>query len=884
MSLELYFVPPGNRDFRKTVVEKAVEGMRGPDYSAILYMAPTHHMLRTWQRDFHPHGGQCYVPPRLRSLSRLSKELFSGSGRGRLLSKSLVPIVISGLSGCGMGHATLVAKFISEMKHFFPHDDIPSLRQRLAGLFEELGILEEASRGAFEALDMFEKYKGALDSKGFVDEDDALILSAETAREAAGPEVLVLDGFYEVTPAEFLLIRSLIEKAARTIVSVPVSGPDDDLTYCYSHFIEECFDVRAVTLPPGDAAAGLRYYPAASREEELEAIARHIKSSFVSGRLEELQDVYVSFPELSQYRAMAERVMRRYGVPFNIATAAPLSSKRPYTDILSLLEAVSDDFPRLATARVLTSPHFRSIPGTVRNAVPAIALDAGTIRGRAAWLGALSEAGAEEEGRDLLDRLSALILPDNKATYSVFIDALLKVLGSLGFTPDDGAPEQYEALFRRFREVGEVIDTRVGLAEFTDALRRVLDYHMDDAPEKPGVQVAELTEIRGLEPARLYMGGLKDGDLPARPEMDFILPDSVRSRLGLVDMHRHLKLQGYIFRRLVAAAGSLRLSYPRMEGDKLFIPSLYLREGREAVEKIFGAFSPEEDLTRRPGAPLSEQFGEVTGIRRFRKGSPIRVTDIDAYRACPRRFYIEKVLGLQPPEVREYEIDPMVQGSIMHEVMERLIGPGPGTLEEFTARAGRVLDGVLGRWELEPYFRGLLRETFMNLVPAIHELEESIAQEGYCTYRSEYPLAGEPLPGIRLKGKVDRIDMKDGSALVLDYKTGGAALSSTRTLKEGATLQPFLYAAMLKAEGLRPESVGIYSLKDVRLQRIPAAKDVREGRTLDEFIETCLWYLDATVDSMWGGDFSARPLGEATCRQCHERPYCPYIHGDAHGG
>ncbi len=75
--------------------------------------------------------------------------------------------------------------------------------------------------------------------------------------------------------------------------------------------------------------------------------------------------------------------------------------------------------------------------------------------------------------------------------------------------------------------------------------------------------------------------------------------------------------------------------------------------------------------------------------------------------------------------------------------------------------------------------------------------------------------------------------------------------------------------------------MGIYSLRDIRIQRVPSKRDVKEGRTIDDFIETCLWYLDSTVDAMWAGDFSARPQDEATCRHCHERPYCPYIHRDS---
>ncbi|MEJ2325242.1 MAG: PD-(D/E)XK nuclease family protein [Nitrospirota bacterium] len=100
-------------------------------------------------------------------------------------------------------------------------------------------------------------------------------------------------------------------------------------------------------------------------------------------------------------------------------------------------------------------------------------------------------------------------------------------------------------------------------------------------------------------------------------------------------------------------------------------------------------------------------------------------------------------------------------------------------------------------------------------------------------------------------------------------------------VKRGAALQPFIYAAMLKAEGLSSESVGYYSLKDVRISRVPKNKDLKEGRTLDYFIESSLLYLDSIVGSMRSGDYEARPLSDATCRHCHERPYCPYIQRDA---
>ncbi|MGD8352199.1 MAG: PD-(D/E)XK nuclease family protein, partial [Nitrospirota bacterium] len=533
--------------------------------------------------------------------------------------------------------------------------------------------------------------------------------------------------------------------------------------------------------------------------------------------------------------------------------------------------------------RFLASPHFGAIPEEVRRAVPAMALEAGGLTGKDSWLKAFESRDLGKEGRDIFRSLTSLNTPSNLESYTIFTNNLLNLLKKLGFTSGQ-EQDDYEDVLRGLC----LLDSLPGLKpsslrSVAEGLRAYLGSGAGENEKVPGVHVAPLRELRGLDPEVLYMGGLKDGDLPARPEVDFLLPDSVRTQLGLVDMSRNMRLQGYIFRRLAATAGGLRLSYPAMEGEKLFLPSLFLRGGEPLAESLYGDFSPEEAMTRRPGEPLSAGISELEGIKGRGKGdSAIRVTDIDAYRACPRRFFIEKVMGLDPPEIREYEVEPKTIGSVAHEVMERLVGPPLDGFEAFKQRAEEVLAEVLPKWPLDEYFRDLVRESFLTVLPDIYSLEEDLASEGYRPGMTEHPVRGEPLPGIKLKGKIDRVDTKDGgAAFVLDYKTGAAELSSASTVKRGAALQPFIYAAMLKAEGLSPESVGYYSLKDVRISRVPKNKDLKEGRTLDYFVESSLLYLDSTAYSMRTGDYGARPLSDATCRRCHERPYCPYIQGDA---
>ncbi|PIX89810.1 MAG: hypothetical protein COZ31_00145, partial [Nitrospirae bacterium CG_4_10_14_3_um_filter_44_29] len=98
--------------------------------------------------------------------------------------------------------------------------------------------------------------------------------------------------------------------------------------------------------------------------------------------------------------------------------------------------------------------------------------------------------------------------------------------------------------------------------------------------------------------------------------------------------------------------------------------------------------------------------------------------------------------------------------------------------------------------------------------------------------------------------------------------------SRTEIINKGASLQLFLYAALMKSLGFKVIRAGIYSIKDAKITWAPGKKD---SRTMDAYIESCLKYLEKTISDLRKGDFTALPLNEQTCRNCHERAYCPYV-------
>jgi RecB family exonuclease len=882
MALRIYHLPPGTGGTRNALLGETLGGLEGPDYSRVLYLAPTRHLVERFRREFHSLAGGCYIPPRSMTLRESARNVHYTYGEGIVFPPSLMPVLIVGLTGCGMGTATLAVEFMGELKEHYPGESVQDMKKRVLEAFSSLETHEEASRRAVEALDMIALVEETLGNHGALTREDLFPLAAAMVKEhLEPPDVLFLDGFYEVSPAEELFLTSLIKGARETLVTIPISGSDDDLSYCYSAYLKKYFNVEPAFVPPERPLEPLTYRAVPSMEEEVQDVAREIKADYIAGRRRDLEGTFLVFPRLAPYRSMVERVFQRYGIPVSLPAGGKSLLERPYQDVLGLLEAYLGDYPRSPTAGFLTSPFFRKIPGEIAGKAPRVMLSSGIIKGRGAWVRAFRDAGVDSLERAVFRKLAPLGSPAIKRSYKMHAKALRDVLSALAFVPGgEGDGAGFERALRRLGHLDGVLPEGTDLRGFADALARVLD-ELPEPLEEKGVRVAELKDVRGLEPGVLYMAGLRDGDLPSRPKMDILLPDSVRRKLGLVDLKRHMHLEGHIFTRLAFSARRAVLSYPSMEGDTVFLPSVLL-SGAEEVERAVSPLilSAEEKLLTEGREPFSVHIREASNLRRYSEEQALSVTHIDSYRACPRRFLLEKVLGLSPPEVLDYEIEPLTMGSIIHSVMEMLVDAQSPDLEAMKRDAEVVLEKVLGETALDGYFKELVRETFMGLVPALYEIEDAMRQEGYRFREAEYDVRGEPLPGIVLKGKVDRIDAGAGGEVrIIDYKTGSPNVNSSGVLCRGANLQLFLYAAVLKTLGMRPERVGIYSLRDLGVKWFPTKRDMKKGLTLEDFMTSALRYLEGTVGGMRQGSFPARPIEEQFCRLCHERPYCPFVQG-----
>ncbi len=395
-----------------------------------------------------------------------------------------------------------------------------------------------------------------------------------------------------------------------------------------------------------------------------------------------------------------------------------------------------------------------------------------------------------------------------------------------------------------------------------------------------GVRVVPFERAAGLEPRVLFFGGLNENDLPSVPPIDPLLPEKVKKALGIPYLEYYLDRQKRYFERVLYSSSSdPYLSCHVADGEKIFLPSPFL-DWDQGVSPAALNIATEEDVLLREGAFRQREFSDVLWnvrlpsdkniknalLRHFGQGTFFRVTDIDEYRRCPMRFYIEKFLGLEIERHPEFEVEARLWGKLAHATMENLFRGGDVEPEDMEKKLFDGLEKSLREFPIGDFWSGVAEEIFIKLLPALKKQEKEIRAQGFGPFIVEYPLKTER-DGLRLKGKIDRVDIrkithegKVDQVRLLDYKTGGA---------DSHSLQLPLYIIMWNRDhDEQVEKAGFYSLKNGEINWFPK----RTG--MDTFLRSALKLTEELVEKMRKGIFEPAPFKDTECRYCYHKPLC----------
>jgi probable DNA repair protein len=331
---------------------------------------------------------------------------------------------------------------------------------------------------------------------------------------------------------------------------------------------------------------------------------------------------------------------------------------------------------------------------------------------------------------------------------------------------------------------------RISWKEFLSQLGRTLDETLF-APESHNapIQIAGPAESAGLTADAVWFLGADEDSWPPRGTMHPLLPIEIQREAGMPHATPQLdwELAESITNRILASAAEVHFSFAKQNETADARPSLLVTKLAGDAEDVTPDLMapaaqppltvPFQDSSRIPFPP-----GKVSG------GSSV----LTAQSQCPFKAFATARLAAQDWKPAEAGLTASQRGSLLHAVLHAIwAGPPDGirthadlvNLNDRKAFVAAHVQRTLAR-ELRPHLREVMPRRYLELEEM--RLTELVTQWlEYEAARIEFEVAETEakrtihLAGLTLDLRLDRVDrLKDGSQLVIDYKSGNVSPSS----------------------------------------------------------------------------------------------------------
>jgi len=329
----------------------------------------------------------------------------------------------------------------------------------------------------------------------------------------------------------------------------------------------------------------------------------------------------------------------------------------------------------------------------------------------------------------------------------------------------------------------------MGARDFADLLAALLqgeEVRDRDAGFR-GIMIWGTLEARVMGADLLILGGLNEGSWPEPARPDPWLNRQMRDRAGLLLPERRIGLSAHDFQQAIAAP-EVWLTRAKRSDDAETVPSRWLNRLTNLLKGLpdQGGRQALEDMTARGRTYLAwaEALEEVTPVSAAPRPSPrppvaarpdrLNVTEIKRLIRDPYAVYAKRVLRLAPLDPLVQEPDPLLRGTVLHEVFEKFLrddlGQGaPLSRDTLMTRAREVLEEHVP-W---PTARALWLARLGRIAEAFLAAEAGRQARAISSAFEQTGTMTLSPPGVTMVGRADRIDMDNRGALsIYDYKTG----------------------------------------------------------------------------------------------------------------
>lgn len=652
-------------------------------------------------------------------------------------------------------------------------------------------------------------YTNLLRAKGMVDSASVLWQASSVVTER---QSLLVYGYYQPSVDHLNFLDAIAGDGSVMVLPCPDSATFKDnqtaidwlqkQAWQIQESAEKCHTLgeqlaesffQSASPPPAcsPSVSSVECYIYPYMEAEVRGVLAEVKNLLSQGT--PANEIVLVARDDALYGATILDVANEYNLPVRALYAVPLVDTRLGAWVQLLLEVIQQKFPFESTAKLLSHPLCTGLSASV-------------------WIQAPQQHPSNLWAWQNLDvNLSLLDWPpqDNRANW---VERLQVILKKFDVRQRSG---------RWAREIVAYYKLQVGLVELSKPEEEVIsreEFAQDiigslsllTVPAQPGRGGVELhtpLSLFGAKFQQVFVLGVTEGILPAPvrddPMLDFYERKQLRQHgFNLEDAAQAARREAISFYALLQTpTQQLTFSYPQLIGSQAYLPSPYLAKlGLESTAPPTRPIASLEEARRiylrrdilledavfpyaihawtvekrREGAESYDEYDGVVSIPLDFKTRLFSASQLTTIGQCPFKWFADKVLRLAKLEEAEEELSPGLKGQLYHRSLELVLTKilsaadisqtGLAQLEAAFLQAEQDLQlPTISSWEAQraEHIKILSRTweqaDFLPSNSEVVSLEKEFIGEWY---------------GLKVTGRIDRIDRTHEGLVLLDYKTG----------------------------------------------------------------------------------------------------------------
>ncbi|TWI57134.1 PD-(D/E)XK nuclease family protein [Halalkalibacter nanhaiisediminis] len=736
------------------------------------------------------------------------------------------------------------------------------------GQVKRLGLALNDLPASLQSLySLFANYeKKVVQERNLLDPENIILRAISYLQETTDPinvSIITIDGYYDFSPLQALLIEALKKANISVEVYVPTHTQLNIIDRTVAELVSMGFSDQRQEVSDVTASIEMELVAATTNEEQWRGVMEEITLGTLP-----LNDVGVVVVDEKNGMKELERYASMYDVPVNKSKKRPLSATSIHAFLLTIIQqtgAIKTKWEQLPLVEHIL--RLYQVGGLVYAKQKQTFLQTGQwndpdheqlfeavfqlswkksdrfvayLRKLASWAEQLS-VGSYWQGRFEVetDVHKLKELADEYKAWTQLVNQL----------------KEYEKLLT---EKG-LEDLELTLDLFADWFKELGErtHLFEQRATKSGLAVHTWRDVGLFKGKKLYVVGMNEGVFPALHHLSGYLHerDLIDSKVLFsppTQAHFREKQQAY-FEQLPYLSDSITFSYVKgIDPSHPLLASPLLESLEQAKrqwswdtrmqqEYVLTDRDEKEKITFHIGRGFeveevpSDVENVVARLRRLEEGQEpvslpidqvkpvVSVTALESYVRCPFRYAMERVLEVSEAGAAKEQVSPLDIGQMVHAIIEEmykkldLIGVPFGEGSDKLASVPNLLNELFEeKWELvEEQSHELSR---LDLLLTKQDWQKRL-QRWWQAERKHFwdnpALSHMSIMALEkairfefllkngqmliLVGKADRVDLANDAFVVYDYKTGKASVNSEE-VRAGLKLQLPLYAFAIRAE------------------------------------------------------------------------------------